>query len=167
MTIAHEIEKLQQLHAEGTLTDAEFAQAKTAVLARYADDAPPARDELDTLRFENELARIDREWALQRETFMVSGRYGARHIPTEGGSLLSVVAVGGFGLFWLSMASSMGGPSLFPLFGLLVIAIGVGFSVNGYIKAGAYKRAEQAYQDRRAALIAQYEQTERAAPPDY
>ncbi len=156
MTIADEIEQLQALHAQGALTDAEFAQAKAALLTRYAGEVPQQHAHRNTLGVEHELARLDREWLMERETYMVTSRYGARAVPSQGGSLVTALLIGGFGIFWTLSATSMGAPSVFPLFGVLFILVGVGASVHAFMKAGAYQRAEQAYQQRRAHVLAQH-----------
>lgn len=163
MTIADEIERLQTLHAQGALTDAEFTQAKGAVLTRYAVESAvvahaPQHDQSDALRFEHELARLDREWMIERESYMVTGRYGRRSLPSEASSILMALFIGGFGLFWTISAASMGAPGFFPLFGVLFILFGVGTSIQSFTKAGAYKQAEQAYQRRRADLLAQQDE---------
>jgi hypothetical protein len=68
MNIADELRKLQALHHSGALTDDEFAAAKAAVLAGQARGEESAGEQamqrqLDELKLENELARLDREWA--------------------------------------------------------------------------------------------------------
>lgn len=44
--------------------------------------------------------------------------------PSAMGAVGSVVAII-FGIFWTMLASSMGGPALFPIFGVMFIGIGV------------------------------------------
>lgn len=156
MTIADEIEQLQALHAQGSLTDAEFAQAKSAVLTQYAGASPEQHDDRDAIHFEHELARLDREWMMERETYMVTGRYGTRSLPSQGGSMVAAALIGSFGLFWTISAASMGAPGVVPLFGVLFILFGVVTSVHSFLKAGAYKQAEQEYQRRRAQVLAQH-----------
>jgi hypothetical protein len=162
MNIADELQKLQDLHRSGALTDEEFAAAKAAVLA----GAPAAQDstrpgamqeELDDLRLENEVARLDREWQLSRERYMVAGRYGNRYVPSRGQSVLGGVIVVAFGIFWTATAASMGA-GLFPLFGVIFILLGAGMSVYSYSKAGEYEEAYQKYQRRRAELLGQSRQ---------
>ena len=40
------------------------------------------------------------------------------------------------------------------LFGLLLIALGVGTGINSFSKAGGYRQAHERYQQRRAQLLA-------------
>jgi hypothetical protein len=157
MNLSDELRKLQQLRDEGVLNADEFAQAKAAVLARESAETKlqTADHRLSELQFQTELARLDREWQMERERYMVSGRYGSKHVPSEGSSALMGIAVVGFGIFWTIMAASMGAPMFFPLFGVFFIGMGFFQSVNSYTKAGQYKQALKVYEERRAELIAQ------------
>ncbi len=108
MTIADEIEHLHVLYEQGVLTHAEFTQAKSAVLGRSAAGSPQPDDHTKALHLEHELARLDREWMLERESYMVTSRYGARSIPSQGGSIVVGVLIGAFGLVWTISAASLG-----------------------------------------------------------
>ena len=157
MNIADELQKLQELHRSGALSDEEFTAAKAAVLAKGADGAEPAgdahmKDQLEEIKLQNEVERLDREWALERERYMVAGRYGHRYLPSRGMSLLGGAVIVGFGIFWTAMAASMG-TGLFPLFGVLFILAGVGVSIYSSGKASQYEVAYQAYRRRRARLL--------------
>src|SRR5262245_39381991 len=86
MNIADELRKLQDLHRSGVLTDEEFATAKAAVLAGNTTDdragnEPAMHAHLEEIKLQNEVARLDREWELEREQYMVAGKYGYRYIP--------------------------------------------------------------------------------------
>lgn len=157
MNIADELRKLQDLHRSGALTDEEFAAAKAAVLAGDVRGAEPEpgvmQQQLDELRLQNEVTRLDREWELERDRYMITGRYGSRYLPNRTMSVLSGVVVVVFGIFWTGFASSIGG-GLFALFGVVFIAAGLGFSIYSYSRATAYETAYQEYQRRRAELLA-------------
>lgn len=159
MSLSDEINKLQELHAAGTLTDEEFARAKATVLG--TDDGPSGPvdldrtpDQLRQIQLQNEIAQLDREWALEREQYMVTGQYGSRHLPSEGGSIVAGVLIGGFGLCWTVFAASLGAPAFFPFFGVVFILVGVGSCIYSFGKAGEYRAAHERYQRRRAELLA-------------
>jgi hypothetical protein len=181
MSIADELAKLEELRRSGALTEAEFASAKKALLAAPA--APAAAPEpalgdhlaaqLDEVRFQNELAQLDREWEIERERYTVAGRYGVRYVPTTGGAAVGGLLVVGFGIIWTIMAFVMaqGGsrflanhpmagesesmiPWLFPIFGVLFIVAGVVMTVSAHAKAQKYEQAHAAYQRRRRELLA-------------
>lgn len=159
MSIAEEIEKLQALHVQGALTDDEFAQAKAKLLAHSSDEQSTSNsdtlsDEVEYLRLEQDLTRLDRDWDRERERYMVQGRYGSRYLPSEGGSVFMGILIVCFGIFWTISAASMGAPVFFPIFGVIFIIFGAVTSFTSFSKAGAYKEAERHYQERRQQLLA-------------
>ena len=116
MSLAEEIKKLEDLRWNGTLTDEEFARAKAALIAKLEDEAEPGHkgeaagavaSQLAEVRYQNDLARIDREWEMEKEQYMVTGKHGTRHLPTQGMGLGIAVGGGLFGLFWTIMAFSI------------------------------------------------------------
>src|SRR5215213_6387269 len=104
MSMADELRKLQDLREAGTLSDDEFAAAKATVLAGGHPDVPADRaveGHLEEIKRQNDdVAQLDREWAMERERYMIHGRYGYRYLPSRGMSLLGGLAVCGFGLVW-------------------------------------------------------------------
>src|SRR6478736_6636819 len=156
MSMADELRKLQDLRDAGTLTDEEFAAAKASVLAGGpADRAAESGMEshLQEIKHQNDVAQLDRGRAIERDRYMVAGRYGYRYLPTKGMSLLGGIVIVGFGIFWTMIAAGMGAPIFFPFFGVLFILMGIGVSVNAFMKATQYEHARQNYQRRRAALL--------------
>jgi hypothetical protein len=168
VSLTDELRKLETLRWNGTLTDAEFDRAKAALLAQFGPHAPPdaadkLAEHLAEVRYQNELERIDREWAQERERYMVAGEDGSRHVATvaeERGRAVMAGVVGGvwtaFALWLTSRGPGDGAPLffrlLFPLFGVLVIVCGIWSGLQAAQKAEAYTRAEAAYQRRRAAV---------------
>ena len=116
---------------------------------------------LDILRAQNELERLDREWAIERETFMVSNQHGARKIPSSAGSLIGGLFAAGFGIIWTVIASSSGAPGIFPMVGVVFVILAVGTIVVGMSKASAHETAEAAYQRRRQVLLRELERVQR------
>ncbi len=113
-------------------------------------------ERMEYLEQQNDLMRIDREWEMEREQYMVRGRYGGRYVPSTVAAVLTGVLSVGFGLFWVAITFGMmggggGGFSFFPLFGLLFIAFGIGMSIYQFSKAQQYQSAYADYQRRRAA----------------
>jgi hypothetical protein len=181
MSLADELAKLEELRRKGALSDAEFAAAKAKLLeAPAAPAAPPEPQlaghlaaQLEEVKFQNELAQLDREWEIEREKYMVADRYGRRHIPTTAGSAFGGFLVVGFGIIWTVIAFIMAVsgseflsnhpmaspaeamiPWAFPCFGVLFIIVGAVMSVNAHSKAQEYERAHAAYQRRRRELLA-------------
>lgn len=159
MSIADELTKLEALRRSGALSDTEFGRAKEAVLS---GGAAPRGDAVDALRDEAELARIDREWQIERENYLVTGRNGwGRHVPTTWEGLLTAVVGGAFGLFWTVMAVGItsGAPDegpfavakvFFPLFGVVFVVGAIGYGVFVCARARQYEAAHEQYRARRA-----------------
>ena len=155
MNIADEFKKLQELRESGTLSEEEFAAAKARVLAAEKLDNGPAMDaHFDLLRRQNDVDRLDREWAVEREQYMLRSRHGQRYVPNRTmGIVVGVVAVV-FGIYWMSMAmSSKHTPGFLPFFGLIPIAVGIGMAIYTFQKANQYEEAFARYQRRRARLL--------------
>jgi hypothetical protein len=114
---------------------------------------------LERLR-EQKVARLDREWRMKRDSYMVMGNNGRRYLPTTwssvGMGLFGVV----FAIIWVSVtgdspasARSDGVFAYFPMLGPLAAVIFVGYSIYCYGKATAYQSAEARYRHERAALL--------------
>ena len=116
---------------------------------------------LDVLRVQNELERLDREWTLQRESYMVSGQNGARSIPTGAGSMFGGLFAAVAGGAWMIFTGSHGAPGFFTLFGLVFIAAGLWAAFVGTSKASAHDAAESAYKSRRRVLLRDLERVQR------
>jgi hypothetical protein len=111
-------------------------------------------DPADEPRRQEELARVDREWQRERDRYLVTGRSGARYVPTVAASVVTAVVAVGLGLLWTATAVSlMNGLGPFPLFGLFFVALGLWVSVSAFRKAVRYRRAHDRYQRRRAELL--------------
>ena len=168
MSIADELQKLEDLRRSGSLTDEEFTHAKATVLAG-SNSSPGEQvgqhlsEQLAEVRYQNELARVDREWEIERQRFYITGRYGARYLPTTGMGI-GIATVGGiFGLFWTIMAVSITGSGpdpgafgvakvVFPLFGVLFIVGAIAYGIYCYSRAQEYKKALAEYQSRCQAI---------------
>ena len=89
MSLADDLTKLEELRRTGALSDSEFTQAKKKLLAGEAEPtgagvAETLAAQLAETRYNNELGRIDREWQIEQEKYMVADKHGRRHIPTVG-----------------------------------------------------------------------------------
>ena len=159
MNIADELKKLRDLHESGGLSDEEFAAAKAAVLANSnVEDKPPGQPVLEAhlaeIKRQNDIERLDREWQMERERYMVADRYGRRYIPNRGLSVLGGFVIVGFGILWTAFAASMGAPGFFPLFGVIFILAGIVVSIFSFSKASEHDQAYERYRRRRAQMLA-------------
>lgn len=109
-------------------------------------------DNLDIIRIQNDIAMLDREWAAERETYLIAGKDGAKHEPGTG-SLIGGIIAACIGLAWTVAASSFGVPSFVPLFGLLLTGFAIYGTFSGSEKAAKLKARRAEYESRRAVLL--------------
>lgn len=109
-------------------------------------------DDLKVIQLQNDLEKLDREWAAKRESFMVTGKHGDRSIPSAGGSMVMGIIGIGFGIFWVIFTSQMGAPGFFPLFGLVFIGFALFGMISSSGKAGAHDKAKREYESKRSEL---------------
>jgi hypothetical protein len=152
MTISDELQKLAELRRNGTISEDEFELAKKRVLEGPQEVIPSAQ--LEELRAHAELMQLDREWALDREKYMISGKYGRKYGPGKAGSVIAGASIVVCGILYILIFTS--GPlkddgpfSPFVLFGASIILLGAGMGVHWFLKACRYEEAEQRYQRRR------------------
>ncbi len=135
----------------------------TATFTEILDQLTAKTDQLsaqvNNLAGYTELAALDREWELERQNYMVTSKHGAKHIPSEAGSIGGGIAITLFGCVWTFMAftitSFMPFPIVnvvFPLFGIIFVIAGIASSISSYNKAGNYRHAQQRYRQRRAEI---------------
>ena len=109
-----------------------------------------------------DLARLDRDWIMARQQFMIMNRYGRRYVPTPAGSLMVASTVVGFGAVWTVTAFNMGDPLAgrldpFPFLGIVVMVLGSVVGTLSYLKARRYQKAYDEYRRRRQELLAEDE----------
>ncbi len=156
MGLVEELQKLEQLYRNGSLSAAEFAQAKSQLLSNPASIPDQA---VAVLNKEAQLSRLDREWQFEQQNYMVRGRYGSQHKPSVVGGLISAFVIGGFGTLWTittySITSNMPKFGAFeiaqfmPLFGIIFTIFGIWSGINQVAKARAYQVAQDSYSQRR------------------
>jgi hypothetical protein len=141
MERVNEPTKLGQSHPNGLLGEETLAKA---VEAHYQVD----------------LARLDREWEIERQTYLVTDRNGRRSVPTLWKGMLVTVVGSAFGILWtvVGMGLVIRGPDsglvavlLFLLAvmgnGIIVASLGWGMYCHGRVQK--YEQALRDYQARR------------------
>ena len=118
---------------------------------------------LDVLRVQNDLERLDREWNMERENYMVTAKNGNRSVPSTMGSAAIGIFMAIAGIAWTVFAVSNGAPGFFAFFGVVFVAIAVISSIGGFFKASAHDTAEQRYRHSRDRLTRELAQVEQAA----
>ena len=152
MSISKEIQNLDELRQSGLLSDAEFEQAKQAVLASSGDATSPLLSaQLDDLKTQQAIAALDREWAMEREELKVTSGYH-RYVPNRTISLLQILFSLFIGVLWFVFVAEEAGSNPYSLVIGLLPAFGFSIGLFKYLKAQQYDRAEAAYQRRRRML---------------
>jgi Short C-terminal domain len=154
MAISDEIQRLDELRRNGVLSPEEFEIAKRRVLD--GSDTQSGDNRLEELKAQNDLMQLDREWELERENYMMAGRYGHRYVPGKISSVVMGLLLVGFGIAWTLFAAAMprfvgswGIRELFPVFGVFFILFGAVTSIRSFLKAGQYEEAQNQYRRRR------------------
>jgi hypothetical protein len=154
MNIADELRQLHELHQRGALTDEEFTRAK----ARVLHPAPGAteqelRDEIERLRIQGRLDKLDQEWNTEKVRFLVQFGNQERRPVTR--RMITVAVCGALGVAFVFLLLSflvrmpfLVAPAFFALF------FGGVFSYAWYQRIVEYEQLYQAYRQRRAALLA-------------
>lgn len=110
---------------------------------------------LEVIRLQNELERIDREWAMERESLLVRGKEGQVHEPSGSSSLVGAFVAIMVGTGWMIFTSRMGAPAIFPLFGLVFIIAGVAGAFSGHSRANRFNAARSRHETARQELLKQ------------
>ena len=133
----------------------------TRQLADIARNTGEMAGRIKLLELQNDLERLDREWASRRETLMVSDGEGRSSEPSSTASIFGgLFAIVG-GLVWIVFTSSMGAPSFFPLIGLLIIGFAIFKMVQGTTKAASYRDLQAQHESKRRALVSRIDRERR------
>jgi DNA-directed RNA polymerase subunit RPC12/RpoP len=109
--------------------------------------------DVGVIRRQNEIERLDREWAMRREELMVRGKNGSTSTPSIVGGVLVMLITTVFGGFWTVTAANAGAPGIFPLFGVFFILAGIAGGITMIVKAGQYDHEQRRYEAERARLL--------------
>lgn len=129
--------------------------AYTEVIEQIAATTTQMAGNLKVIELQNELESLDREWADHRETYYVSGKHGHRSPPSRAGAIIGAVIVVPFLIFWISTASSMGAPAVFPIFGLVMGGFIIYQLFSTFQKAEGMDSAQAEHQAQRDRLLRQ------------
>lgn len=143
-----------QIHQSGNAVYSEVLEAIGQRTEKMAQD-------LETIKLQNEVEQLDRQWQLDLDRYKVRDREGHYQVPNRAGSLVGAVVGVVFGLFWIVFTLGAGAPGVFPLFGLLFIVLAIVGGVKAAGKADAYERGRTSYEIRRRALVGQIRGRER------
>ena len=135
----------------------------TETLQRIDQRTAEMAEDLNVIRHEHEVERLDREWAERSVGLMSRSKDGTSTPPSMVGSIIVMVIMGGFGLIWTVIAfgitgagRAMGAPaavSVFPLFGVLFVILAIVLGLVGITKARRFQQEQQEYQRQRGEML--------------
>jgi uncharacterized Zn finger protein (UPF0148 family) len=142
LTCAHCGSRLE-VHRSGGALYTEVLEAIDQRTQRIADD-------VDAIRRQNEVERLDREWMMRREQSLTRDKHGNASAPGSGvAMLIGSVVVAAFGVFWTVSLVNAGGPPIMALFGVIFVMVALGGGIASVVKASQYREQEARYlQDR-------------------
>ena len=157
MSITEEFTQLQALHDSGTLSDQEFTAAKAKVLTAESPAASEGalQEEIQQLKIQNAIIRLDQDWEVEREYYLVRGKDGSRLVPTVSGTINDLILIGIVSVLLIVLGAALPPVRILVLAGALLLAIRLPSIQSNYNKATAYEQAEEAYRQQRNALADQ------------
>jgi hypothetical protein len=105
-------------------------------------------DRIAEARYQTELARLDREWEVERQKHYVTMNRGARFLPDKPNAVGTAVVGVVFGVVMVLTHT----PAFFPYLGVPFALLGIAGGMRLYSLASEYERAVAAYQSRRKSL---------------
>ena len=149
----------------------------TAVLQNIDHNTAAMADDLHALRRESQLERLDREWELRRQNLLVRNQDGSTGVPSAAAGYLFMTFGIIAGTLWMLFSGAIASliglanfshgapglfsavPCLFPLFGVLMIAVSIFGGLKMAAAARTYQQEAQLYQQQRHELLANAPQT--------
>jgi len=129
----------------------EGSVAYTEVMDSIDQKTDRIADDIKKLKAESELARIDRDWSNERESFMVRDQDNIVRKPNKIGTVFGSGFMVIFGIFWTFMAGSMN--PMFVMFGLFFIVVAIFGGIAMFMKAERFESAQRRYRQRRQDVL--------------
>ncbi len=151
MSLVSELEKLEQLHQSGSLSQHEFAIAKRKLLNDDSLDQQVADSQI--VKIQNDIEELDRSWLIDRENYMNSGMFGKQRTPSKSNSLIDIIWIIVLGSYFIIAGIFRDRDLYFSILIALPFLMGLAIAVKDYKKATNYELAEADYQKKRQELL--------------
>ncbi len=153
MSLVSELEKLEQLHQSGSLSQHEFAIAKHKLLNEDSHDQQVADSHV--VKIQNDIEELDRSWQIDRENYMSSGKFGKQCAPSKTDSFIHLIWIPLFALCLITLATFLDFFRVQHLYFLTPCAlVSIIAVLMDYQKATNYELAKADYQKKRKELLA-------------
>ncbi len=128
--------------------------AYTETLEKIEERTETIAEDVETLKVQNELQRLDREWDNERQGLMMRNRNGHESVPTQVGAVLVLLFMAGMALAMFILAPQAGvPPAARSLISVFMLVFGVVMAVTMVSKAKRYQEARRRYEDRRRKFL--------------
>ncbi len=125
----------------------------TELLGELSEKTTRMAANLEVIRVQNEIEKLDREWSAEKDSHMIRGKHGRVKEPDA-----AVSVFGGIFLLLIGASACLSAPQTpFLAIGFLVVIGGVYQIISGPIKAEAYRKAREAYESERRILESRLE----------
>lgn len=138
-----------EVHRDGDAIYSEVLESIEQKTNQIADD-------VEAIKLQNELERLDREWMADQAQLMVRGKHGVLHVPTEAGASIAIVLVVIFSSIWILFAAGIA-PCFIP-FGLVFLAVGVLSAMKSMEKAKMWRERKIRFESDRRQILNQLRQ---------
>ena len=126
----------------------------TEVLESIDQRTQRMEQDLSQIKRQNELERLDREWAMTRDSMLVRDKDGSTREPSAFGSDVGGVVAIVAGVIWtVFVLSDNHAPAPMALFGVVFILAGFFGMIGGIAKAARYQDAQRRYEQQREFLL--------------
>jgi hypothetical protein len=141
--------------------------AYTSLLQSIDQRTEQIAEDVETIKLQNELERLDREWQMAREASLTRNKDGSMSEPSATSSIVGSVIGAAFGILWTIIAvamsfgaSSAGAPApfqfiscIFPLFGVIFVIAAIAMGIKGVTRGSQFSQRSQEYQAQRDRLL--------------
>ena len=146
-----------QSHLEVKRTDSSIF---TEEVAKIADNTERMAESLEVIELQNEIERVDREWAQMEAGYIMQGKNGPQRPSSSLFGLAFAIFFAGV-CFWMAVQASDGPGGIFALVpaGMGVFALVA--AVMNMSKGAELEQAEERHRTRRAGLVAKLQRARR------
>lgn len=131
--------------------------AYTEVLEQIDARTQQIASDVETIKLQNELEQLDREWMVDQQNFLERDSEGHSQLSQglTAASVVGLLLVVGFIIYFISSSASMGAPPIFPIFGVGMLVLVTFAVIRGMKKATEYREAQERCKRRRRDLSAE------------
>jgi uncharacterized Zn finger protein (UPF0148 family) len=125
----------------------EIQKSDSAYFTNVIEAVHEMKDDVETIKMQNSLERLDREWGMERQRWTTTDKHGRSSVPSFAAAIMFMVAGSVAGIVILSTA-----PGGFGNFGLVFLAFGLLGGTFSLSRAKNYAARRRRYESKRRDL---------------